>query len=126
MANTLQKVKAMRWKGGDHSKLKETRGVLVLAQQSILYQTNPPDSNNYTLWTIYLKTNYLKQWRNSPVAQWDKNLALSLQRLRLLLWHGFGPWHRDFHMLSVWPNPRLPSSPQTTLETNPKQGEHNL
>ena len=27
-----------------------------------------------------------------------KDLALSLQRLRLLLWHGFDPWAREFCM----------------------------
>ena len=33
------------------------------------------------------------------VAQWVKDPALSLQRLRLLLWYGFDPWPRNFYML---------------------------
>ena len=32
------------------------------------------------------------------VAQWAEDLALSLQQLGLLLWYGFGPWPRNFHM----------------------------
>jgi len=32
------------------------------------------------------------------VAQQVKDLALSLQRLRLLLWHRFDPWLGNFHM----------------------------
>ena len=28
-----------------------------------------------------------------------KDLVLSLQWLGLLLWHGFSPWPRNFHML---------------------------
>ena len=32
------------------------------------------------------------------MAQWVKDLVLSLQQLRSLLWHGFDPWPRNFHM----------------------------
>ena len=38
------------------------------------------------------------QNRSSLVAQWVKNLALSL------LWLGFDPWPRNFHLLKSWPN----------------------
>ena len=34
---------------------------------------------------------------SSLVAQWVKNLALSLHQMGLLLWHGFNPWPRNFH-----------------------------
>ena len=39
--------------------------------------------------------------RSSPVAQWVKDPALSLQWLRSLLWHGFNPW--DICMPWAWP-----------------------
>ena len=35
------------------------------------------------------------------MAQWFKDLALSLQQLRLLLGHGFDPRPRNFHMPQV-------------------------
>lgn len=38
-----------------------------------------------------------------PVAQWDKNLALSLWWLSLLLWHRFDPWLGSFHVPQAWP-----------------------
>ena len=41
--------------------------------------------------------------RSSLVVQWVKDLALSLQQLRLLLWCGFDPWPGNFYMLQVWP-----------------------
>ena len=42
------------------------------------------------------------------MVQWAKDSALSLQWLRLLLWHRFSPWPGDFHLLQVWPeNPGL-------------------
>ena len=34
--------------------------------------------------------------QSSHVAQWIKDPALSLQWLKLLLWHGFDLWPRDF------------------------------
>ena len=40
---------------------------------------------------------------SSLVAQWVKDLALSLQQLRLLLWCMFSPWPEKFHMLQTWP-----------------------
>ena len=33
------------------------------------------------------------------MVQWVKDLALSLQQLELMPWHGFDPWPRSFHML---------------------------
>ena len=37
---------------------------------------------------------------SSLVAQWVKDLALSLEwLLKWLLWHGFDPWPRNFYML---------------------------
>lgn len=38
------------------------------------------------------------------MTQWMKDLALSLQRLRPMLWRGFGPWLRNFHM--AWAQPK--------------------
>ena len=38
------------------------------------------------------------------MAQQLKDLALSLQWLGSLLWHGFNPWLRNFYMLQAWPN----------------------
>ena len=32
------------------------------------------------------------------MAQWVKDLALSLLWHWLLQWHGFNPWPRNFHM----------------------------
>ena len=37
------------------------------------------------------------------MAQRVKGLTLLLQRLGLLLWQGFDPWPRNFHMPQVWP-----------------------
>ena len=37
------------------------------------------------------------------VAQWVKDLVLSLQRLGLLVWHRFDPWPGNFHMLIAQP-----------------------
>ena len=37
------------------------------------------------------------------MAQQVKELVLSLLKLRLLLWHGFIPGFRNFHMLQAWP-----------------------
>ena len=37
------------------------------------------------------------------LAQQVKDSALSLQRQGSLLWPGFDPWPRNFHMLWVWP-----------------------
>ena len=35
--------------------------------------------------------------KSSPVLQQVKDLVLSLQQLRLLLWRGFDPWPGKFH-----------------------------
>ena len=39
--------------------------------------------------------------RNSLVAQWAKDLVLSLLWLRLMLWHEFDSWPRNFRMLQA-------------------------
>ena len=39
--------------------------------------------------------------RNSLVAQWVKDLALSLQQFRSLLWQRFGPWSEFLHATGV-------------------------
>ena len=41
--------------------------------------------------------------QNSVVAQWVKDLVLSLQWLGLLLWLGFSLWPRHFHMAPMQP-----------------------
>lgn len=38
------------------------------------------------------------------MAQWVKDLLLSLQWLRLLLWLGFYSWLSNFHTTQVQPN----------------------
>ena len=37
------------------------------------------------------------------MAQWVKDLVLSLLWLGSLLWHGFNPWPGNFRMPQVWP-----------------------
>ena len=37
------------------------------------------------------------------MEQQVKDLVLSLQQLRSLLWHGFNPWPGNFHMPQAWP-----------------------
>ena len=44
---------------------------------------------------------------SSLVVQQVKDLALSLQWLWSLLWHGFDPWPRNFHMPQVWPKIKI-------------------
>ena len=46
-----------------------------------------------------------------PVAQWIKDLAWSLQWLRLLLWLGFHPWPGKFHVPQAWPKKKKKSLP---------------
>ena len=41
--------------------------------------------------------------RSSLMAQWVKDLALSLLGLWLQLWLGFDPRLRNFHVLQMWP-----------------------
>ena len=43
-------------------------------------------------------------FQSSQVAQWIKDLVLSLLWLWLLLWHEFDPWSRKFHM--TWACPK--------------------
>ena len=40
---------------------------------------------------------------SSLVAQCVKDLALSLVWLKSLLWYGFYPWLRNFHIPQTWP-----------------------
>ena len=40
---------------------------------------------------------------SSLVGQQAKDLALSLQQLGSLLWHGFDCWPGSFHKSRVWP-----------------------
>ena len=40
---------------------------------------------------------------SSLVAQWVKDMALSLEWLGSLLWLGFDPWPRNFHVSQAWP-----------------------
>ena len=37
------------------------------------------------------------------MAQWVKDLALSLLQLGLLVWYRFDPWPGNFRMLWMWP-----------------------
>ena len=37
------------------------------------------------------------------LVQWVKDPPLSLQWLKLLLWHRFGPWLQNLYMLWAWP-----------------------
>ena len=37
------------------------------------------------------------------MAQWVKDLVLSLQRLGWLLWLGLDTWPENFHVPQVWP-----------------------
>ena len=46
--------------------------------------------------------------RSSLVMQQVKYLTLTLQRLGSLLWHGFYPWPRNFHIL--WAQPKKKKS----------------
>ena len=46
--------------------------------------------------------------RGIPMGfQWVKDLVLSLQWLRSLLWHRFDPWPGNFHMLWVWQKKKI-------------------
>ena len=45
----------------------------------------------------------LRSYQRCLVTHWVRDLALSLQQLRLLLWHGFHLWPGNFHMPWVWP-----------------------
>lgn len=51
------------------------------------------------------------------MAQQVKDQALSLQWLRLLLWRGFDPWTRNFHMLWARPNTKQNKSTKKTRKT---------
>ena len=44
-----------------------------------------------------------KRQESPMVAQWVKELVLSLQQLRSLLQDGFDPWPGNSHMLCSWP-----------------------
>lgn len=45
----------------------------------------------------------IKLTRCFLMSQWVKNLVFVLQWLESLLWRGFSPWPRNFHMLGAWP-----------------------
>ena len=57
-------------------------------------QRKPVNSKSQCKETLTVKSNP----GSSFVPQWVKGLALSLQWLGLLLWHGFHPWPRNFHI----------------------------
>ena len=68
--------------------------------QSTIYIPN----NIWTLTPLLIK--YVSIYFSlgiSLVAQQVKDLVLSLQWHRSLLWHGFNPWPRNFHMAQVGP-----------------------
>ena len=52
--------------------------------------------------SLFIQSNIFPQ-QSSLVAQWVKDLALSLQELGLLLWCRFDPWPEYLHMPWVWP-----------------------
>ena len=54
--------------------------------------------------------------------QWVKDPALSLHRPRLLLWRGFDPWPRNFHMLQVWPKKIKRIFCRTKIHYSPTMG----
>ena len=49
--------------------------------------------------------NPIKKWAggSSLVAQWSKDLVLSLLGIWSVLWYRFHPWHKDFCMVKVRP-----------------------
>ena len=49
------------------------------------------------------------KWNNHSylLAQWLKDLALSLLWLWLLLWQGFHPWPSNVYMPLVWPKNKM-------------------
>lgn len=52
--------------------------------------------------SLRTESRFQAKW-SSLVAQWDKDLALSLLWPRSLLWHGFDTWPRKFCMHRAWP-----------------------
>lgn len=52
----------------------------------------------------------------SLLAQWEKELALSLLWLRLLLWHWFSPWPRNFHL--PWAQPKKKKKKKVYIHKN--------
>ena len=55
---------------------------------------------------------------SSLVAQQFKDLVLSLQWLRSLLWHGFDPWTRKFPILRVQPKRKTKQNKTLDKEVN--------
>ena len=51
---------------------------------------------------------------SSLMAHQAKDPVLSLQWLGSLLWCGFHPWPRNFHMLRVWPKNFLKNEQNNT------------
>ena len=58
---------------------------------------------------------------SSLVGQQAKDLALSLQQLGSLLWHGFDCWPGSFHKSRVWPKTNKQTNKQT--KTNKTQNQ---
>lgn len=52
-----------------------------------------------------------KELGSSLMAQWVKDLALSLQQLRLLLWCRFSPWPSEFNMPRADQRKKLKQNP---------------
>ena len=61
----------------------------------------------------------MRGYGSSLVAQWVKDLVLSLQQLRSLLWCGFHPWPRNFCML--WVQPKKQTNKQTNKQKKTKK-----
>ena len=61
------------------------------------------DDNNITV--LNATKLYTQKWLrwSSQMAQWVKDLALSLLWLWLLLWGRFNPWPGNFYMPWAWP-----------------------
>ena len=53
------------------------------------------------------------------MAQWVKDLALSLLQLGSLLWHGFDRWAGNIYMWQMQPNKQTTKTPPTEGKTNP-------
>ena len=54
-------------------------------------------SSGYFLDITNVKQSWKSRMRSSLVAQWLKDLVLSLLWCRSLLWRRFNPWPRNFH-----------------------------
>ena len=50
------------------------------------------------------------------MAQWVKDMALSLEWLGSLLWLGFDPWPRNFHVSQAWPKKKKKTRNREKIE----------